>query len=67
MYGGREAYLYGSGVIGAMKVEEKRQENGGPPGIAVCSGQLGLVQRAQRTEKWVGEGELTCIVQEMHI
>lgn len=40
------------------------QENGGPTGMVVCSGQLSLAQRAQRAEKMGGRGKLICMVQE---
>ena len=44
-----------------IEVEERWWKNGGPPGIAGCSGQLGLAQRAQRAGKIGEEGDLTCM------
>lgn len=43
---GREVYLYVSGVTALLKVEETCGENGSVPGIADCSGKLGLALRA---------------------
>ena len=38
-----------------MKVEKRRQENGGHHGVASCSGQLGLAQSVHPAGK-MGEG-----------
>ena len=38
-----------------MEVNERQWENGSPPGIAGCSGQLGLAQRALIAMK-MGQG-----------
>ena len=45
------------------EVEEGQQENGYPPGVAGCRGQLGLAQEG----RWVGEGSLNFLVQESDV
>lgn len=45
------------GVSGPMKVGRDVLETGALPGLAGCTGQLGLLQWAQQAGKmWVGEG-----------
>jgi hypothetical protein len=48
-------------------VEGDVGENGGPAGIAGCSGQLGMPRGLSKQGRWVGGGMLTCMVQAWYL
>ena len=61
LYGSGSAGLYGSGAIGLVKWAEHWQEKGDLAWIADRSGNLAC---SRGISKQVGEGKLTCMVQE---
>lgn len=58
LYSSKIIDLYGSGVIGLMKLGRDLVGNGRPLGMVLCLSQLGVPQRTQQAEKMGGRRDI---------